>query len=131
MSNYITKAKNPITGKIEDAEFLDDYYGKHQYGVRFADGHTYQEEEAVGYPRPSPTKNEEPSWEKEFDAIKDFRNHHDDGAKEYNGKRGENYRRAVPVPSQEIYEVPNLRGKKSCDNQAEKHTHPEDGFYVR
>ena len=36
MSNYIGKATNPDTGFDEPAEFLDDYFGKHVYGVRFA-----------------------------------------------------------------------------------------------
>jgi len=35
MSSYIKKVKHPITGKKQDALFLDDYYGEHQYGVGF------------------------------------------------------------------------------------------------
>ena len=38
MSNFIAKAKHPKTGSIEDAEWLDDYFGHHEYGVRFKDG---------------------------------------------------------------------------------------------
>ena len=41
MSNFIAKAIHPRTGIVEVAEFLDDYFGKHHYGVRFADGATY------------------------------------------------------------------------------------------
>jgi len=41
MSNYIGYAKNPETGEVEQAEFLDDYYGRHEYGVRFEDGGIY------------------------------------------------------------------------------------------
>ena len=41
MSSYISKAKNPKTEKIEDAQFLDDFYGLHKYGVRFDDGNVY------------------------------------------------------------------------------------------
>lgn len=41
MSNYISKAKHPKTEKIEDAQFLDDFYGLHKYGVRFDDGNVY------------------------------------------------------------------------------------------
>jgi len=44
MSNYFGTAKNPKTGEIEDVEFLDDFYGPHQYGIRFKDGTTYKEE---------------------------------------------------------------------------------------
>jgi hypothetical protein len=47
MSNYIRRTKNPKTGKFEDAEWLDDYYGKHQYGVRFPDGQVYREDPGV------------------------------------------------------------------------------------
>jgi hypothetical protein len=45
MSNYTAKARNPKTGNVEDAEFLDDFYGKHIYGVRFSDGCVYVESE--------------------------------------------------------------------------------------
>lgn len=38
MSNYRAKAFNPVSGLFEDADYLDDYYGKHKYGIRFADG---------------------------------------------------------------------------------------------
>ena len=41
MSSYISKAKNPKTEKIEDAQFLDNYYGSREYGVRFDDGNVY------------------------------------------------------------------------------------------
>ena len=35
MSSYIAKTKHPITGKWQDALWLDDYYGRHHYGVLF------------------------------------------------------------------------------------------------
>ena len=41
MSSYISKAKNPKTEKIEDAQFLDNYYGSREYGVRFGDGNVF------------------------------------------------------------------------------------------
>lgn len=43
MSNYIKKTKHPETGKFEDASWLDDYFGKHRYAVRFPDGRVYAE----------------------------------------------------------------------------------------
>jgi len=45
MSNFITKTKHPRTGREEAAEWLDDYFGEHNYGVRFPDGRVYREEE--------------------------------------------------------------------------------------
>lgn len=35
MSNYKAKAKRPHGTKWEDVIMLDDYWGKHQYGVQF------------------------------------------------------------------------------------------------
>jgi hypothetical protein len=49
MSNYIQKAYNPKTGKIEDASYIDDYFGKHQYGVAFPDGRIYKDWEVKPY----------------------------------------------------------------------------------
>jgi len=43
MSNYFVKAKRPKGRKWEKAEMLDDFYGSHQYAVRFEDGATYPE----------------------------------------------------------------------------------------
>lgn len=45
MSSYQAKAVNPKTGELEDAMFLDDYFGKHKYGVKFRDGGVYPEKE--------------------------------------------------------------------------------------
>lgn len=45
MSSFQREAINPKTGEIELADFLDDYYGRHQYGVKFNDGCVYKEEE--------------------------------------------------------------------------------------
>ena len=35
MSSYIKTTVNPDTHAIEEAEWLDDYFGSHEYGVRF------------------------------------------------------------------------------------------------
>lgn len=43
MSNYIAPAFHPKTGKIVDANWIDDYFGPHVYGVRFdGDDKTYK-----------------------------------------------------------------------------------------
>jgi len=66
MSNYLGKAKNPNTGNLEDCEFLDDFYGKRQYAVRFKDGTTYPESEVEGLPM---NEHKPEPWE-EF--VKEF-----------------------------------------------------------
>lgn len=38
MSNYIAPAIHPRTKEVEQAEWLDNHYGRHRYGVRFHDG---------------------------------------------------------------------------------------------
>jgi hypothetical protein len=35
MSNYHALTRHPITGKIQQASWLDDSFGHHIYGVRF------------------------------------------------------------------------------------------------
>lgn len=47
MSSFRQLTKHPQTGATEEAEWLDDYFGRHQYGVRFADGNVFREEEVV------------------------------------------------------------------------------------
>lgn len=34
MSNFTIKVKRPDTGKIVEADFLDNYFGPRQYGMR-------------------------------------------------------------------------------------------------
>ena len=41
MSDYLTKAKRPGSDEWEKAEMRDNYYGPHNYGVQFPDGHVY------------------------------------------------------------------------------------------
>jgi hypothetical protein len=46
MSNYQAKTKHPITGEWEVADWHDDYFGKHIYGVKFPnDPKTYNIDE--------------------------------------------------------------------------------------
>ena len=45
MSNYRAPAFHPVTGKVEEADWLDNHFGHRIYGVRFNDGtlcHTYE-----------------------------------------------------------------------------------------
>ena len=41
MSTYLKQTKHPITGEWHEATWIDDYYGRHRYGVQFPDGGTY------------------------------------------------------------------------------------------
>lgn len=45
MSSYKRETKHPVTGKWEEAVWLDDYYGPHHYGVLFPDGKAFDPEE--------------------------------------------------------------------------------------
>ena len=38
MSNFVRNTRHPETGKFEGAFWLDDYFGRHHYGVKFKDG---------------------------------------------------------------------------------------------
>jgi len=41
MSHFHRRVRHPETGEFEDAVWLDDYFGRHRYGVRFPDGLIY------------------------------------------------------------------------------------------
>jgi hypothetical protein len=41
MNHNRTEARHPITGEIEMADYLDDYFGPNEHGVRFDDGRIY------------------------------------------------------------------------------------------
>ena len=58
MSSYVGLAFNPKSKKIEEATFLDDFFGRHVYGVRFKDGWTYTENEVFRGYNKSKTKLE-------------------------------------------------------------------------
>lgn len=46
MSNFIAPTRYPDeVGKIQPATWLDDYFGPHEYGVRFPDGKVFHEKE--------------------------------------------------------------------------------------
>lgn len=49
MSHYQAKARHPETGKTELAWFIDDHFGRHRYGIAFADGKIFPEN-VVSYP---------------------------------------------------------------------------------
>lgn len=44
MSNFVAKVKNKKTNRIVTASFLDDYFGRHRYGIEI-DGKVLTETE--------------------------------------------------------------------------------------
>jgi hypothetical protein len=43
MSNFKQMTNHPITGNLEFATWMDDYFGRHRYGVKFpSDGKVYE-----------------------------------------------------------------------------------------
>lgn len=42
MSSYNKYTKHPVTGNIERAFWIDDHFGRHRYGVRFASGEVFE-----------------------------------------------------------------------------------------
>lgn len=53
MSCFMQDTINPDTGELEQAEWLDDYFGKHRYGVRFPGGKVFREEDIKSSPQPT------------------------------------------------------------------------------
>lgn len=45
MSTFNKITKHPETGAMEEAVWMDDYYGRHHYGVKFPDSKVFYEEE--------------------------------------------------------------------------------------
>ena len=41
MSTYFEVTKHPRTGEWERALWIDDYFGRHNYGVKFLDGQVF------------------------------------------------------------------------------------------
>lgn len=41
MSSFCRITKNPKTGEMEPAEWIDDYFGNRSYGIIFSDGEAY------------------------------------------------------------------------------------------
>ncbi len=53
MSNFTAPTFHPETGEVEQAHWMDDHFGRHEYGVRFPDGKVFTPYEA-GLERVSP-----------------------------------------------------------------------------
>ena len=47
MSNFKQYTTNPKTGVIEKADWLDNYFGRRIYGVKFPDGKIYNINETI------------------------------------------------------------------------------------
>jgi hypothetical protein len=42
VSNYTRRTRHPVTGEFQDADWLDNYFGRWAYGVRFPDGRVFR-----------------------------------------------------------------------------------------
>ena len=50
MSNFERLTEHPETGEMKSASWLDDYFGKHKYGVKFkGEDKIYKESEIQAY----------------------------------------------------------------------------------
>lgn len=67
MSNYIKVTRNPATKVFETAYWMDDYFGRHRYGVRFDDGGVYMEETFTDEDFLSPEEETAFLWAKSSD----------------------------------------------------------------
>lgn len=46
MSNYVRSSRHPLTGEWDDnAQWIDNAFGSHEYGVRFSDGEMFNPRE--------------------------------------------------------------------------------------
>lgn len=43
MSNFTRLTRNPRTGEFEKAEWLDNHFGRHHFGIRFPDGEIFDQ----------------------------------------------------------------------------------------
>jgi|WetSurMetagenome_2_1015567.scaffolds.fasta_scaffold02897_16 hypothetical protein len=67
MSCYFSEAKRKKEDEWETVEMIDDFYGKHQYAVRFSNGDTYPENEVIVKPlQPSKESPEDKDLEETF-----------------------------------------------------------------
>ena len=54
MSNYTRRTINPKTGEYEDAIWLDNHFGHHEYGIQFInDGSVYEQDEVDATEEPT------------------------------------------------------------------------------
>jgi len=101
MSNYLGKANNPNTGNLEDCEFLDDFYGKHQYAVRFKDGTTYPESEVKALPmnehKPEPLEDIEKAYPEAYRLARRFHELYEEYAPQFGYKTREDTRAFDPT----------------------------------
>jgi len=69
MSTYSKQTKHPVTGEWHEATWIDDFYGRHNYGVQFPDGGTYNPEKTK-----LETRDDEQmtSTEKIDEMVRDF-----------------------------------------------------------
>lgn len=47
MSSFTQETTNPLTLKIENADWIDNYFGARVYGIKFGDGKVYTEAQVI------------------------------------------------------------------------------------
>lgn len=57
MSNFTRKTKHPVTGKCEEATWMDGYFGRHHYGVSFLGDSVIYDSEKIDMPECETTKD--------------------------------------------------------------------------
>lgn len=66
MSTFQEWTKHPKTGEIEQAVWIDDYFGNHNYGVKFADGNIYDPREVKIEMKSKPMETNKEQWKEEW-----------------------------------------------------------------
>lgn len=61
MSNYMSKAYHPDTGKLSECYMIDDYFGRHKHGVQFMPNGRVWRESEVKFPDVEDTINDMPN----------------------------------------------------------------------
>lgn len=128
MSNFSKMTVHPETKKLEMADWMDDYFGRHHYGVKFADGKIF-DAEVIGdsdYRPPTSKQSKKAAAMGKF--VESLINNEDTPAKK---------RKPVPQPQvmlpSEVYPIfdilPRLwsAGYTTCEQDGRWHLFRKDG----
>jgi len=75
MSTYSKQTKHPVTGEWHEATWIDDYYGRHIYGIEFPDGEMFNADRTKLETRDDePVTNTEKKCCEHYNGTKDITN---------------------------------------------------------